>query len=489
MKRILVILATVILSGTAFGQASQRQRLEKHLYTLASDSLRGRKAGTADAAKAARYITRQWDEMGVKNKKEHAFSEAIANGIFHNYFFVIKGNDPVLKDRYIVIGAHYDHVGVKRGNIYNGADDNASGSACVIEVARQLLAKQGQLKRSIIICAFDAEELGLFGSKDLVKQLEDSGMVDKVDLMMSVDMVGWYKANGSLILEGTGTLEDGKALTDPATLGVDINITTKKFEKSILTATDTEPFAKAGIPTLAVTTGLKSPYHKPEDDANLIDYEGLDRVTDYIAALAVAAANRTDNLASGKVAIKHRSTQPAFNFGLLLGWNSSNITFPKAAFDGKYGTGFTTGLLLQYNFKKYWGIRADVLYAYTHSPYPDMSSPYDKSYGIEQHNLLVPLMLQLHTKDPSNCVYFNFGGYYGRVLGGGFYDRTSTSVGPDYNSEDNHWGMACEFGFRLGYRFQFDFTYLTQLNDLFKTGDGLPYACKWASCFTLGYIF
>lgn len=98
MKRIVTILAAVIMCGIAYGQASQRQRLEKHVYTLAADSLRGREAGTADAAKAARYITQQWDEMGVKERKELTFNREGFIGDFHDLYFIIEGNDPVLKD-------------------------------------------------------------------------------------------------------------------------------------------------------------------------------------------------------------------------------------------------------------------------------------------------------------------------------------------------------------------------------------------------------
>lgn len=475
-----------MLCGVAHGQESQRLRLEKHLYTLAADSLQGRKAGTVYAQKAASYITGQWNDMGLNGTwKQLPFTAMMEEG-FYDYYFIIEGSDPVLKDEYIVVGAHYDHVGVKRDNVYNGADDNASGSSCLIEVARQLLAKKGQMKRSVIICAYDAEEMGLFGSKAHVDYLKKNGLLNRVKLMMSVDMVGWYSANGSLILEGVGTLADGEALVNPAALGVDIKVSTKRFETSVFTATDTEPYASSGIPTLAVTTGLKSPYHKPEDDANLIDYEGLDRVTDYIAALTVAAANRPGTLASGKVATKHRGISNTLNFGLLAGLSSSFISFPDAAFIGKSATGFHGGIMLQYNFNEHFSIRADVAYNYSHCPYPDVADPFGKGYGMEQHSLLVPLMLQLHTKDPSFNVYLNLGGFYGRVLDGRFYDK---GAGPDYEAQKNQFGIAAGIGFRIAYHWQMDFSSYYQLNQLFDTANGLPKALKQISTFTLGYIF
>lgn len=486
MKHTILILAAILMCGSAFGQENQRLRLEKHLYTLADDSLQGRRAGTIYAEKAAKYITGQWDGMGIKGQWKTLPFTAMERDGYYDYYFVIEGNDPALKNEYIVIGAHYDHVGVKRGQIYNGADDNASGSSCLIEVARQLLAKKSQLKRSVIICAYDAEEMGLYGSKAHVNYLKNSNLIDKVKLMMSVDMVGWYSANGSLELDGVGTLVDGEAMVDPAALGVDIKISTKKYETSVFTATDTEPYAKEGIPTLAVTTGLKSPYHKPGDDANLIDYEGLDRITDYITALTIATANRQGTLASGRVATKHQNTSKPFNFGLYAGLANSRITFPKATFDGKSATGFQGGVMLQYNFKDFFGIRVDVAYNYSHCPYPDEADPFGKGYGIEQHSLLVPVMFQLHSKDPSAGAYFNMGGFYGRVLDGRFYEKGG---GPAYDAQENQWGLVWGFGFRIAYNWMLDFSYYYQFNNLFDTSNGLPKARKTFFTFSLGYIF
>lgn len=487
MKKHILIFAALILCGSAFGQDSQRQRLEKHLYTLAADSLKGRKAGSAEAQKAARYITNQWDGMGMAGKwKEMPFSAMGRDGLC-NYYFIIEGNDPQLKDRYIVLGAHYDHVGVKGGKIYNGADDNASGSTCLIELARQLLAKQGQLKRSVIICAFDAEEIGLCGSQAMVDRFRSTGLLDKVDLMMSIDMVGWYKANRKLELMGTGTLRDGSKLVSPQRLGINISTRSKPFENSVFTATDTEPFAVAGIPTLAVTTGVKSPYHKPEDDADLIDYDGLDLVTDYLAALTIDLSNHQGTLASGKLAPKH-STGKTFEFGLSVGLNRCHIGFPKASFDSKNGRGFQGGLTMQYNFARYYGLRADLLYSYAHSPYPDVSNPFGSGYGIEQHALAVPLMFQLHTDNAKPYkFYFNLGGFYSRVFDGGFYHRDATSGGADYLANTNQWGYALGFGIRMG-NWQLDGTYLNQLNNLFDSS-ALPTARKNSYTVSLVYYF
>ena len=500
MKRIIIIFAAVLMCGIAYGQDSQRKRLEKHVYTLASDSLQGRLAGTENGHKAADYIQRQWQQMGLKPMFDDNYDKpfklgdsgmeqyfaASASG-FNNLVAIVEGSDPELKNEYIVVGAHYDHLGVRGGEIYNGADDNASGSACLLEMARQLQSKKGQLKRSVIICAFDAEEMGLLGSKDMVKTLELHEMLGRVKLMMSLDMVGWYQSNGKLEMEGAGTLREPKEWLLPELLGSTLKVNLVSYENSILTATDTEPFAKAGIATLAVSTGLKSPYHKPEDDANLIDYEGLDHITNYLVALTIAASQREGTLASGKVAPKHRPVH-GFEMGVALGVNHSYLDFPDATFIGKQSWGFNGGMMMQYNFNKILGLRVNALYNYSHCMLPAASDAYGKGYGLEQHLLLVPLTLQIGYRQGGLGVYFGLGGYYGRVLDGRFYGAVPP-LEPPYDVDRNQGGFVWNIGLRLGNHWQLDGTWFYQLTDLFKTTAGLPIARLNIYALTLGYYF
>ena len=139
---------------------TQQQRLEKHVYYLASDSLQGRQAGSDDSRKAAAYIENEYRQMGLKpfgSSYRHYFVRRVAaregsaipinpdsvdyyeqhnRPVYCNLVGVIEGSDPALKNEFVVIGGHYDHLGVKNGEVYNGADDNASGTAAVTEVAR-----------------------------------------------------------------------------------------------------------------------------------------------------------------------------------------------------------------------------------------------------------------------------------------------------------------------------------------------------------------
>ena len=178
MKRFLLSLLLAALCVPMFSQ-TRKERLTEHVYYFASDSLRGRAAGSEDAAKAAAYIVNEYESMGLKPFYDDWYMPFTRGGKqYRNVVAVLEGNDPALKNQYIVVGAHYDHLGVKGGKIYNGADDNASGSAAVIEIARALCANRDKLKRTVVIAAFDAEELGLYGSNALAQRMIDKDSLE-----------------------------------------------------------------------------------------------------------------------------------------------------------------------------------------------------------------------------------------------------------------------------------------------------------------------
>lgn len=494
MKKTVFLWVLILAAASATSQESQLTRLENHVYTLAADSLNGRKAGSTDAARARAYIDRQWRGMGLKpffgDSYEMPFEVYNEKG-YCNLVAVVEGNDPVLKHEYIVVGGHYDHLGVRNGQVYNGADDNASGTACVTEMARQLLARQKELKRSVIVCAFDAEEIGLHGSDALAGRLEREGIIGKVDLMMSIDMVGWLKQGGALTLEGTGTLADADRLTDPKSLGTDIKIRRKGFENSIFTATDTEPFARRGIATLAVSTGLKSPYHKPEDDADLIDYEGLDRVTEYLTAFTVRASQHEGTLASGKVAAKHSGKMKKFEVGLIVGLQRGLVDLPDAAASPKSLLGWTGGMQMQLNLSNSWALHTEVLYSYTRSRLPLAGDAFGEGYRIRQESVTVPLMLQLGAYTSGMAVHLRAGGYFNYLIYGGTYARGDEMPAgvPGFQAPSPYrGGLGWGLGVRLG-KVTFDILYLYQLGDLFDTSNGLPKAHGQDYSVRLGYLF
>jgi hypothetical protein len=388
----------------ADAQTSLKERLEKHVYILADDSFKGRQAGSVYGKQAAEYIVSQWKEIGVAPYKEDNYFQDFS-GQYRNIIGIIEGSDPALKGEYIVVGAHYDHLGFKVDNdtiVYNGADDNASGVAALIELGRELNENRSSLRRSVILVAFDAEEIGLYGSLHFVK--EPFIPLEKIKLMFSVDMVGWLKAAGSVEYMGAGSIYNGNSLLLDAGLTPEgLRVTTKRFENSIFTATDTEPFAKKGIPTLAVTTGIKSPYHKPEDDAHLIDYDGLSLITGHLKNIVLKVSQDRNFKSSGKLAKKHHSSRKKLSFGLSANLGPNYHYYTQGALDGKKMTSFGAGLTSQINWRN-WAIRPEIYYDRIRANYPGGK--------IQTNNLTLPLSLVFQTPPALFGADISFGGYY-----------------------------------------------------------------------------
>ena len=221
VHKILFPVLLALLSIQASGQYhTSPESLEKHVHFLASDLLLGRGFGTPQGNIAAEYIAQQFKDAGVQAYQGtyfHHFNSR--NGILNipgiNVVGIIPGNHPELKEEYIVLGAHYDHLGWKahKGDtiVWNGADDNASGTATLIELGRNLATSQESLGRSVILVAFDGEESGLLGSHQI---LDDAVLPPhKVKLMFSLDMVGMYEAHGGLDMKGINLLYIADYLT------------------------------------------------------------------------------------------------------------------------------------------------------------------------------------------------------------------------------------------------------------------------------------
>lgn len=200
----------------------------------------------------------------------------------------LEGNDPFLKDEYIVVGAHFDHLGwgidgsMYRGNepmIHNGADDNASGTAAVLELAEKFTANSGQLKRSVVFMGFNAEELGLLGSNYTVNNFPVD--LNQTVAMINMDMIGRLSDEKSLTIIGTGTSSIWKdLLEDNNTFEFDL-----KFNDDGWGGSDHQSFTLKEIPVLFFFTGIHEDYHKPSDDWDKINLDGEKEVADYVYTL------------------------------------------------------------------------------------------------------------------------------------------------------------------------------------------------------------
>ncbi len=206
-----------------------------------------------------------------------------------------RGDEPPL-----ILGAHYDHLGDgssgnsladkdDKGGIHHGADDNASGVAAVLEIGRQLAGQKRS--RPVILAFWSGEELGLLGSSDFIK---NSGMTaDEIFAYVNFDMVGRMRDN-RLSLQSVGSSSVWPGLIERANVaaGFDLGLQDDPY-----LPTDSTSFYQAGIPSLNFFTGSHEQYHKPSDQAATLNYEGLERISDFATALAsklIAQADRPD---------------------------------------------------------------------------------------------------------------------------------------------------------------------------------------------------
>ncbi len=213
----------------------------------------------------------------------------------------IVGSDSTLKHQYVIIGAHYDHLGMggpgsssRRPDtiaVHNGADDNASGVAALLEIAQRMAAHKESIKRSIIFVAFGAEEMGLLGSKEFVSNPPID--LKQVQAMINIDMVGRLNAAKTLQISGIGTSDIGKQLLDKTPNPDTLNIATTPEGYG---PSDHASFYGKNIPVYFFTTGPHLDYHTPFDDADKINYTGLKKSTSYIYDLAMALANSNQKL-------------------------------------------------------------------------------------------------------------------------------------------------------------------------------------------------
>jgi hypothetical protein len=322
--------------------------LRRDVVHLSSDALEGRGTGTAGYDSAAAYVVRRWRDVGLEpvvsadsacragaagaacepgfTQPFIARSAAAAHaGVdpqlpTHNVVALLRGSDPTLRDEYVVVGAHLDHLGRGSANsmdpqagsaIRNGADDNASGSAAVMEVARILAADPP--RRSVLFIHFSGEELGLLGSQYFVEHAPVP--VENVVAMLNFDMVGRLR-DDKLIVYGVSTAEEMAAVLDSANVEprLDVRAIGDGFGPS-----DHSSFYGKGIPVLHLFTDLHDDYHRATDDAERIDVAGMARVTAYAARVAREIANRPTRLTPVRTAPPLASAAPRSGSGAWFG--------------------------------------------------------------------------------------------------------------------------------------------------------------------------
>jgi hypothetical protein len=212
-----------------------------------------------------------------------------------NVVALLPGIDDNLKNEYVVAGAHFDHLGMGGPGsgsrvtdtlaVHNGADDNASGVAAIIQLAEKLAAEKKN-KRSIIFVAFGAEEMGLVGSKAFTNKPPVE--IEKMVAMFNFDMVGRLDlATNALSIGGTQTARETESLLTDLNTGFEL-----AFSPEGVGPSDHASFYLQNIPVFFISTGAHSDYHTPLDDAEFINYEGAKKVADYSYLLISEVASR-----------------------------------------------------------------------------------------------------------------------------------------------------------------------------------------------------
>jgi len=269
------------------------EELQRHVDYLADEKREGREAGTPGGYAAGQYLCAQLKALGLAGAgTDGAYLQAFAPN-YRNVLAKLEGSDVRLRAEVIVIGAHYDHIGLGRkgsasgevGLVHPGADDNASGTAALLELA-QALTLAPSPRRTLLLAFWDAEEKGMLGSKHWLAH--PTLPSDHVKLLINLDMIGRLR-NNRLLVYGTRSGYGLRRLVsahNPAP-GVDLD-----FPWAMQPNADHFPFFSRSIPVLTFHTGLHEQYHRPSDKPELIDAAGMRRVTRLAFALIDDLANR-----------------------------------------------------------------------------------------------------------------------------------------------------------------------------------------------------
>jgi len=322
-----LILCALFSCNRAEAQKIEERNIQKHIKFLADDALKGRQTGSEGERLAMDYIQKEFTKlkltpMGGSDSFEQAFPfkggthGTGAEGTAHNVVAFLDNN----ADKTIIIGAHFDHLGIgengssldanPQGKIHNGADDNASGVAGVLELARYFKTNKVKENSNFLFICFSGEELGLFGSKYFTEKptLE----LSKVNYMINMDMIGRLNpTTKSLSVSGSGTSPVWETLFKNTTTSLNV-----KTDSAGVGPSDHTSFYLKNIPVLHFFTGSHSDYHKPSDDWDKINYAGEKEVLD----LVITVVNKLDD--QPKLAFlttKNKSMSSARSFKVTMG--------------------------------------------------------------------------------------------------------------------------------------------------------------------------
>lgn len=315
--------------------------IQEDVQFLADDALEGRQTGTIGEQKAAKYIAERFKNLGLTPKGTDGYFQAFSfkpkTDPHQEVKYNVKDGDSTITgtnvlgfidnkaDNTVIIGAHYDHLGYgaegslfrgKKKEIHNGADDNASGVAVLLNLAQKLKTKN--TNNNYLFITFSGEEMGLLGSNYYTKNPTIDNK--KANYMINMDMVGRLKADSTLAVYGVGTSPIFKQ-----TLQAHNNRFKLVQKESGVGPSDHTSFYNSDIPVLHFFTGQHEDYHKPSDDTERLHFKGMQIISNYIFEIITDLDN------NGKLPFRKTKNEseevPRFKVGLGV--------IPDYLFDGK----------------------------------------------------------------------------------------------------------------------------------------------------------
>ena len=278
---IMVMLALV--GPSVFGQEIDGDRLKTHVATLASKEYGGRRGEGAD--KAREYVRASFVASRLRPAFGDSYEQAIpgvgpGEVLGRNVAAILDGAGDGIKDEFILVAAHFDHLGVRGEVLYPGADDNASGVAMLLEVARCLAAEPPARRRSVLFVGFDLEERALWGSRYMVEHMPVP--LDKVKLMLTADMIGRSLggiASPYVFAMGTENAQMTRPWLERGADGLPIKVGRLGSDLLLLDRSDYGPFRSRKVPYLFFSTGENPRYHQPTDTPETLDYPKLTAIS------------------------------------------------------------------------------------------------------------------------------------------------------------------------------------------------------------------
>ncbi len=267
--------------------------VKKHIGFFASDELGGRDTPSEGLTKAAEYIAAEFKRLGLKGVGDdggHIKSWEYNGEKVPNCVGLLEGSDDKLKDEVVIIGGHMDHIGMQGREVMNGADDNASGSTGVLELAEAFASMKTRPRRSILFLTFSGEEKGLLGSAAYVK--DPAVPLAKCVAMFNLDMIGRSK-DDYLFIGGVGTSEPFPTMVEKAAEGIGLKIET---HPGGLAPSDNTNFHLKGLPVLFFFTNVHADYHNADDVVDKINAEGEAKILKLAFRIVRATADRDERL-------------------------------------------------------------------------------------------------------------------------------------------------------------------------------------------------